>query len=50
MTQIPGYKIIENDADYIAVHKRALAAITSNAGQDEMYQQVIFLLRNHLYQ
>ena len=32
MTQIPGYKIIENDADYIAVHKRALAAITISLG------------------
>lgn len=32
MAQIPGYKLIENDADYIAVHKRALTAITISLG------------------
>ena len=32
MSHKPGYKIIENEADYIAVHKRALAAITISLG------------------
>lgn len=32
MEQIPGYKLIENDPEYIAVHKRALTAITISLG------------------
>ncbi|MGB6302081.1 MAG: hypothetical protein WBF90_38735, partial [Rivularia sp. (in: cyanobacteria)] len=32
MEQAPGYKTIENDYNYIAVHRRALAAITISLG------------------
>ena len=32
MSQQPGYKIIENDPAYVAIHKRALTAITISLG------------------